>query len=567
MKELSLFIEPKSTDFSKLRSPLSILKDEHILAVATECKSIQRARKFHIGKYLHTVMSILNSSTKASEFKLSNIAELYNSSVDEDNRLDAKCIHNKIRTENFLDTVICLVSELLYATTTPSFQRKVRNSTPAELKQLLKLLTVNDIIMIDGTEVDVSYSCADNFTCKGKGRPSDDGTPPRPGIKLHIAYSLLKQTCEFIKFTEAVGNEKAYVYPERFNNCLIIADRGYISEELEKNIEANNNYFIIKGKSNTAGTITSAKDLQGNIIPDCQGKKVSQLPDNINADLAVTSASGHNLRVVHHVNPLKDANEDKDSFSNLRTNIPANVMNAEQIYQLYRLRWQIELFNKANKSGNCLQSINSANHNIILTFILLSIADSILKTICAVEAMASQYDNQDMQDAKDEQNMQDVQNMQVEHQGSFSEMVDTPETISAYDANNAKNKGKNTSNVKGKNTSSVKGKITRNEKAKNNSNKAKTKDQPVKTHNGTFGFKMVSLLKLHCNHSAFEKFFTALLKRKLSSIYKIFKELCNNIIKTCLRTKPSARDRDSYRDLPTLIKKIIDLSREGATLA
>ena len=153
MKELSLFIEPKSTDFSKLRSPLSILKDEHILAVATECKSIQRARKFHIGKYLHTVMSILNSS----EFKLSNIAELYNSSVDEDNRLDAKCIHNKIRTENFLDTVICLVSELLYATTTPSFQRKVRNSTPAELKQLLKLLTVNDIIMIDALTFDQNY--------------------------------------------------------------------------------------------------------------------------------------------------------------------------------------------------------------------------------------------------------------------------------------------------------------------------------------------------------------------------------------------------------------------------
>ena len=54
---------------------------------------------------------------------------------------------------------------------------------------------------------------------------------------------------------------------------------------------------------------------------------------------------------------------------------------------LYRVRWSIELFNKANKRSNCLQSINSADKNIILTFVLLSLIASLTKTYCGIKAM------------------------------------------------------------------------------------------------------------------------------------------------------------------------------------
>lgn len=511
MKKLSLFIEPKSTGFSNVSSSISLLSDKHITDVATQHKALIRTRKFNYPKYILNVLACMNSATKGSEFRLSKINETYNSSVDEANRLDPKCIHNKIRSDKFLNTVQTLLSELLYFTNTNSFMTKIRNSVPEYSSQLMKKLDVKDIILIDGTEIDVTYSCADNFTCKGKGRPKNDGTPARPGIKLHVAYSLFKQTIEFVEITEAVGNEKACVHPERFHNCLIIADRGYISEELEKSLAENNNYFIIKGKSNTAGSITSAKDLQGNSLPEYLGKKVSNLPDNVNADLSVSSASGHNFRVVHHVNPLKDTNEDKDSFSNLRTNIPENVMNAEQIYLLYRIRWQIELFNKANKSGNCLQSINSADYNIVLSFILLSLILSTLKSIYGVEAMSLLKEKQDI--------TQEI----------------SSETMSTDDENENDN--------------------TDNSQVDKNSSK------------NSFLSRTLSLLKLHCKHSVFEKFFSCLMKNKLATIYENVKELCRNIIRYCLRTSPSVRDRDSYRDLPTLIQKILDLSNDGGKIS
>ena len=60
--------------------------------------------------------------------------------------------------------------------------------------------------------------------------------------------------------------------------------------------------------------------------------------------------------------------------------INCQTKGAKQIYLLYRIRWAIELFSKANKRSNCLKSINSANENIILSFILLSLTVSIIKT-------------------------------------------------------------------------------------------------------------------------------------------------------------------------------------------
>lgn len=74
-----------------------------------------------------------------------------------------------------------------------------------DLKDLLELLGVDDIILVDGTEKDLSYSCADNFDCKGKGRLHADGSAPRPDLKLHIAFSVLRQIFIYVEITEAVG--------------------------------------------------------------------------------------------------------------------------------------------------------------------------------------------------------------------------------------------------------------------------------------------------------------------------------------------------------------------------
>ncbi len=127
----------------------------------------------------------------------------------------------------------------------------------------------------------------------------------------------------------------------------------------------------------TAATIDSAIGDDGKSILEFKGKTVNKIPSKSCADLYVTFASGHKNRIIVRYNSNCT---DDDKRSILRTNIQRNRLGAKQIYHLYRLRWAIELFNKANKRSNCLKSIISANENIILSFILLSLTVSIIKT-------------------------------------------------------------------------------------------------------------------------------------------------------------------------------------------
>lgn len=347
-----------------------------------------------------------------------------------------------------------MLSELMTASFGKSFLKKIKKFISGDLDSLLVKLGVDDIILVDGTEIELSYSCADNFDCKGKGRPHADGTPPRPGLKIHIAFSLLKQSFVYVEITEAVGSERNSVLVDRFKNCLIIFDRGYVDEELEQRINESDILYLIRGKTNTAATVDKAIGDDGLLIHVLKGKTVNKLPVHTCADLNVTFDSGHKSRVIVRYN-VNCSDDDKSSI--LRTNIPRDRLGAKQIYQLYRLRWAIELFSKANKRSNCLKSINSANENIIISFILRSLAVSVIKTFTGLKCII----------------------------GS--------------------------------------------------------------------GLEWISMLKLHKQNECFETLFKALLYRKLSTVYQVFKDPLDDIALLCQRTKPSNRDAVKLKDLPTLV--------------
>lgn len=63
----------------------------------------------------------------------------------------------------------------------------------------------------------------------------------------------------------------------------------------------------------------------------------------------------------------------------LRTNIPRKSIDLKQLFLIYRLRWQVELYAKCLKSGNSLQSINSEILSVILSFINISMLSSMCK--------------------------------------------------------------------------------------------------------------------------------------------------------------------------------------------
>ena len=80
------------------------------------------------------------------------------------------------------------------------------NSVYAELSAKLGL---NDIILIDGTEINVRETLSKECDCNGKYHA---------GLKLHVAFFLKKQSIEYISLTAAVDSERTQVMPENYRN-------------------------------------------------------------------------------------------------------------------------------------------------------------------------------------------------------------------------------------------------------------------------------------------------------------------------------------------------------------
>ena len=285
----------------------------------------------------------------------------YNSHLGEDFKMTHKCIHKQLDSEESLTLIKALVVQVM-SLVSKRLAKQIKAHLMESLKDLLSLLKVKDIVLIDGTELDLRNSCADNFECKGKGRDRLDGSSARPGLKLYVAYSLCKQSFIYVEVSEAVGSERDRVYREYLQDCLVIADRGYIDEELEQTLIKAGAQFLIKGRANTNGTIIDAYADDGSRMKQYIGKKLKDIPHKMNADVTIRTSKGNTLRLIRRYNPN---GKNRDKISVLRT----------------------RLFNKAAKSGCNLKSINSSKKNIILIFILLSLLVSLIKTYCAAKTM------------------------------------------------------------------------------------------------------------------------------------------------------------------------------------
>ena len=65
----------------------------------------------------------------------------------------------------------------------------------------------------------------------------------------------------------------------------------------------------------------------------------------------------------------------------------------------------------------------------------------------------------------------------------------------------------------------------------------------------------------------FDVLFNALLFRKSSTVYQIFKELLDDIALLCQRTERSNRDIVKLKDLPTLVWQIVNRPTTSAKIA
>lgn len=344
----------------------------------------KRASTFRMAPFYRAVLEVAG---EGGEFSIAAIHRRYAALSGDDIRY--KPFHNRVRQDECVDFFTWMAARQV--------DSMLRVSSFPDGVQLLSMLraagiNVRDVQCQDGTYWNVSSGLA--CTCPGSRTAAkaetvpdtygEDGNPvtEKPEcaqIGIQFRTSVVSRCIVEAPVTSARANEKDYMDVDKDNPVLLLMDNGYQDFKRLASIGLKGSFFIIKGRSNTAGSIVSCT-VGGRPHPEFQGMKLTEIRHFRPAemlDAKVAFKGGAVFRVVRFYNKTRRC------LVYLITNIGSEHLGAHSISCLYRIRWKCEEIYKDLKSGCNLRSTRTAIPNIIYVEIAASISAYLLKLLAA----------------------------------------------------------------------------------------------------------------------------------------------------------------------------------------
>jgi hypothetical protein len=175
------------------------------------------------------------------------------------------------------------------------------------------------------------------------------------GIKIHTCWDDALMLPEIINITEAKVHDRyglaTTIYPK---GTIIVEDRGYFDYNLMLQRISAENVFVTRIKSNTVYTSIRELELPEHIDQDILKDEIIQLTGNAAEDCQIDKQQ---LRLIH----VYKADENK--VIEIITN--QLEWSARTIADLYKKRWDIELFFKAMKQNLQIKTFVGTSENAV----------------------------------------------------------------------------------------------------------------------------------------------------------------------------------------------------------
>lgn len=266
-----------------------------------------------------------------------------------------------------------------------------------DLKGLTSLFS--DIQVMDSTDVRLSKRTKDCF-------PGYGGDGRESIMQLQFEYRLISKEVTYF----SVGSARDSDFKAGMGNLtqikpdtLLLRDLAYVGKEYFKAVSNNNLSFISRAKSQWSFYILKNEEYHrlttNDIITQLESQK-----DCRYIDMNVFVGSEEKVPVRLIANLLSDDQKEKrlkkktanrklgkDALESIGlnlfvTNVPKEKCNSDTIYQLYRLRWQIELIFKAWKSVMKFDQLHPMNGirlecTVLIKFIWVMMNWNILRVV------------------------------------------------------------------------------------------------------------------------------------------------------------------------------------------
>ena len=281
-------------------------------------------------------------------------------------QIQYKAFHNRLRTKEFCSWLSSVFSYFMgfYTNTELIATRK-------------GLREFNDILIHDGT----SFALKDKLLSEYPGRFS--AVSPA-AVELHCTLSLWGSCPHEVTLAPDKESEVRFrPKPELLEGKLLLADRIFEDRQYFQDIKDAGGSYIIRGKKGIKPEIERAYDQRGRRQKRLEGKPLN---------LKGLKGKHHDFIVKWHCDDgsilrerllvlYKSGSTVKDKFTLLHTNLLRSKYRISAIVNLYRFRWQVELFFKQCKSYANLHKFDTGIAQIAEAMIWSALITAVFRCI------------------------------------------------------------------------------------------------------------------------------------------------------------------------------------------
>ncbi len=202
-------------------------------------------------------------------------------------------------------------------------------------------------------------------------------------LKVHAWVRVFSGELVKYKITpEAYGDSRAFGVDHALRGVLMLFDRGYASPSLWRRIDRVGGYFLTRIPKGWNQVVVSenrlhrgrARSLVGRNLKDVlEGLKRSVVDVNACFRCRVRAYAGQKARWVDQEFRVIALRRPDGEYALYATNAPGHLLPAEEAWNIYRLRWEVETFFKTAKSGCALADSPSRDKHRVQTLVFAAL--------------------------------------------------------------------------------------------------------------------------------------------------------------------------------------------------
>ncbi|MFO8110144.1 MAG: IS4 family transposase [Thermoplasmata archaeon] len=239
-----------------------------------------------------------------------------------------------------------------------------------------KLDGFEDLLVKDSTVIRLHETLADRY-------PATRSRKIAAGIKVSLLVSAVANGPKHVAlYSERTGEVKTLKLGKWVKNRILLLDLGYSKYQLFARIVENGGSFVSRLKGNANPLIIDVNQRWRGRSVDVVGKRLKEVLPKLKREILDVDVEIEFKRRRYKGKRRKDTkqfrlvairNKEEKKYHIYLTDIPQDILSAEDVAKLYGARWDVELIFKELKSKYALDVVDTKNPKIIEAYIWVAI--------------------------------------------------------------------------------------------------------------------------------------------------------------------------------------------------